>query len=512
MAAEVSVDPALEQPIDDHPAGVYRLAYVVAFAALSASVPYLTPGLERFQVWAPGDPIPFAGLIELWPTPRAGSSIGGAIGASTVSGQSDEALLSEAPLPSPLQNVQVSRAQEPPTTEVSILKLSPSEYEGLTQDIEDPDGVMRHFYGALHKVHAQEPGALARLSFYGTSTNGADRVTHVLREQFNRAFGDGGKGWIPIAPGWQYQVHQDVSWSHRSWRTSVVNRGTEQNGRYGLGGVLARNAGIGSRASFGTADADGELNRSVSRFILFYQAYPEGGSLVATVEGREPRTLSTAASEVEDRTLEIPVPGGSHTLKIGVDEGRLKLYGVVMEGDGPGVVVDGLMLIGAFTRVLLNFDSDHIAEQVRQRGSDLLVFWMGANDAVSTSVPYERDEYVRRYATILERFRRARADLSCIVMSVLDKGVRNHGRIRTRDRVPDLVDAQREAARTAGCAFFNTYEAIGGAGTMRRWYRHQPRLVTADLGHLTAPGSRIVGTLFYKALVKGYGDWLAENP
>ena len=46
-----------------------------------------------------------------------------------------------------------------------------------------------------------------------------------------------------------------------------------------------------------------------------------------------------------------------------------------------------------------------------------------------------------------------------------------------------LVDVQKKIAAETGCAFFNTFHAMGGAGTMARWYNAKPRLVSADLIH-----------------------------
>ena len=48
--------------------------------------------------------------------------------------------------------------------------------------------------------------------------------------------------------------------------------------------------------------------------------------------------------------------------------------------------------------------------------------------------------------------------------------------------------------------------AMGGEGTMGRWYHAQPRLVSADFMHPMPAGAAIVGGLFESALVKSYED------
>lgn len=517
---------------EPHPAGVWRALQITVLAAAFVWIPYVVPGLEELQVVGPHDDWPLTDLLTSTPR-QGGAGLAGALREHRDLGldEDDEALLESAPLPPPValrsRPSPPSRRPRPPRTSNTTPgaptpvpepppRVEQAEYEGLTREIEDPRGAMTIYYRQLARV-ANGERVLARMSVYGTSTNGADRMTSQLRRLLQRRFGDGGKGWVPVAPGWRYQRHQDVEWSAEGWDTFVVNRGDGPLDRYGFGGVVAVHGEGEATSRFGTT-SDGPGTR-VGVFRLFYQGFPEGGPVELTVDEGAPRRLDTRADAVEDRVETIEVPDGAHTLTLRAPalegeapaEGDLRMYGVTMERAGPGVVVDGLALIGAFTRVLRLFDHDHLATQVRQRDPDLVVFWMGANDAVSESVAYVPDRYARHYRGILRRYREANPEMSCLVMSVLDKGERVNGRIVTRSRVPRLVAAQREIALAEGCAFFDTFLAMGGEGTMARWYANRPRLVTDDLGHLTASGSRIMGTLLYRAILKGYDDWIAAG-
>ena len=57
------------------------------------------------------------------------------------------------------------------------------------------------------------------------------------------------------------------------------------------------------------------------------------------------------------------------------------------------------------------------------------------------------------------------------------------------------------------CAFFNTFMAMGGNGTMGEWYGAEPRLVGADFIHPMPSGAKIVGNLFYRALLDSYNKF-----
>jgi len=461
-------------------------------------VPYLSPGLGEYRVWTAGEPLPLSGIFEFASLRRPAMSSQGATAAAVQ--VTDEELLRAALLPRSEPEVDQGQDGLPPAQ--ALVEFEPAEDEQIAVGIEDPTREMDHFYERMLRVAAEEPDAVARIAVYGTSTNGADRATRSLRHAMAERFGDAGKGWVAISPGWRYHAHQDVEWSHSGWRTQVVNRGENPTGRYGFGGVVATANGAGALSRFGTV-TEGPSNRSIDRFQIYYRSRPDGGNLEVQVDGGEAEVISTRSDEGADQIHQVEVERGPHEISVRSAGGAVELYGVAMENGGPGVVVDAVSLIGAFTRVLLNFDSDHYASQVRSRQSDLLMFWLGANDAVAAGVPFQRSRFVEQFTEILRRAQMARPESSCLVMSIMDKGERVGRFIRTHRRVPRVVDAQREAARNAGCAFFNVYEAMGGAGTMARWRRMDPRLVSGDLGHLTGFGSRVVGRIMYSALMQG---------
>ena len=93
-------------------------------------------------------------------------------------------------------------------------------------------------------------------------------------------------------------------------------------------------------------------------------------------------------------------------------------------------------------------------------------------------------------------------------MSPMDRGERKEsGEIATIEGMPHLVDLESKTASELGVAFFNTFEAMGGEGTMAKWYNGEPRLVGADFIHPMPAGARIVGELLYNALRDGYNEY-----
>jgi len=167
-------------------------------------------------------------------------------------------------------------------------------------------------------------------------------------------------------------------------------------------------------------------------------------------------------------------------------------------------------LIGSFTQRLDYQEPKHIAEQVKHRDNDLLVFMLGGNDVqrekmdlYRTMAPYE-EEYTR----VIKKFRAGKPEASCLIMSLTDHGERV-GRvgIRTRRIVPKLVASQKMVAEAQGCAFFNTFEAMGGDGSIGRWYHASPRLAGADFAHPTSAGHEVIAELLVRSLMQGYAEF-----
>jgi lysophospholipase L1-like esterase len=56
-------------------------------------------------------------------------------------------------------------------------------------------------------------------------------------------------------------------------------------------------------------------------------------------------------------------------------------------------------------------------------------------------------------------------------------------------------------------AFWSTFEAMGGEGSMSRWLRAKPQLGGADLTHPTPLGAEVIGDMLSDAILDAYESW-----
>jgi lysophospholipase L1-like esterase len=365
----------------------------------------------------------------------------------------------------------------------------------------DPSGkALDGFFGALSRTAAKLPGAVTRIAHFGDSIVVSDYVSSTLRRKLQGAFGDAGHGFVLMANAWPAYFHADVSrYATAGFSVSRIVGPYAPDGLYGLGGVsFTAPPNVLSRV--GTAES-GDFGRKVASFTLFYLEQPGGGSLTLSVDDGPPSELSTSGPSVASKTHRLEVADGPHQLTVLTKRGTSRLFGVVLERDTPGVVLDALGVQGARIRFMDKQDDQHWADQLRLRGPQLLIYQFGANESADGFL-YAMSDYHRTMREVLEQGKRALPESSCLVIGAMDRAAKVGDEIVSLRVMPDLLKNQQQAALEAGCAFFDTYTAMGGARSMPRWVKKG--LGQADLTHPTSVGAEIIGTWIYRALMSSF--------
>ncbi len=375
----------------------------------------------------------------------------------------------------------------------------PDDDEDVARALELPaPGALDGFYAQLAQTDAGFDGAVTRVAHWGDSAIAGDHVTSALRSRMQRRFGDAGHGWHLISTPTLSYRHRGIRFKKGDWENCYIINACRADGHYGYGGTLFTSKG-GSKVTFGTA-RKGATGRRVSRFELWYAAEPRGGPIKVRIDDGEPQTLDGRADEVTDRYAVFEVPDGEHEIDIRVSAGRGRLYGVVLERNGPGVVWDGLSNLGAFTGRMLKADPAHMRAQIDRRDPHLLVFQFGGNDLIMKASKYGLLEQQTR--DLIRLYRGSENPRACLVVSPVDHGERKGGRIVSVDAMEPVTEIQRRVALEEGCAFFDTQAAMGGPGAIALW--RERNLMSADLAHLSEEGQQVIGHMIYLALMQGY--------
>lgn len=356
-------------------------------------------------------------------------------------------------------------------------------------NLRDPAHALDHFYGALLK------GGTVRILHYGDSPTTGDLITADARAALQREFGDAGSGFVLIARPWAWYNHRGVEMdASSSWKIDIAGIAQLKDGMHGLGGV----------SFIGTPGAAAHWRvRGQSYIEIAYLAQPGGGEFAVDADDKPLGTVETAADARSAAYAAFKIPPGAAGFTVRVTRGTVRLYGVEFR-KSHGVIYSALGINGANVTLLSrSFNEHHWAAELRHYKPDLVIVNYGTNesgypDFVNKTWAPEMKEVVRRLHAALP-------DSSVLLMSPMDRGERKiGGEIETVPLLPHLVGIEAKVASDTGAAFFNTFEAMGGEGTMARWYAAEPRLVSADFIHPMPAGAKIVGELLYNALRDGF--------
>ncbi len=368
------------------------------------------------------------------------------------------------------------------------------------QALENPDRLAA-FYERLAAVDdgAQE---VVRVVHLGASMIGGDDLPGILRTKFQTRFGDGGAGLVLLSRYMPNYLHQWVKIQASGWDHCYIAYLCKGDGHYGLGGTTFWSSG-GASSTLRTRKH--ELGGSVSKFEVWYVADKRGGRMRVRVDGGEPESISTRSETLEDRYHAIDVEPGPHRIKVeATGGGRTRGYGVVFETDGPGITWEQFSMLGAFTKRMLGWNPEHIAGQIAHRDPDLIVFTYGGNDTRRVANgKLTKEKYIEEYVEAVTRVRAGKPGVPCLITSMTDRAKSLEFKIMP-EHTQVIATAQREVADEAGCAFFDSYNAMGGPGSLMKWRAEEPPLASGDLKHLNHRGRIKLGGWIYDALVSGY--------
>ena len=453
-----------------------KTAVTAFLVVLGALVPYLVPGTERYRLVSAADLALVTGSFR--GVPRAPLV------------KRNEALVSAAVPPVP--ELRPPETGGPPT-EARPKRSVPTAALPLVP-IEDPSNELGRFFERLEAVEEKQAGALVRITHLGDSPLTGDLISGEARQMLQAELGDGGPGFVLVGRPWGWYSHQGIGIEAKGWTAMSPLLLPGNGGQHGLGLVSFTSSSDSARSEI--RREHGTFNRAEVTF----SAAPGRGTLLVSIDGGPEEEVPTSAPERRAGHFAAVAPGGAKRIALRPKgDGEVTLYGVVLETDGPGLVYDAVGANGASIQALNLLDETDWIEALALRRSDLVILNYGTNESTMEGIGGPR--YEREYAETIRRVRTALPGASVLVMAPMDRGVRlDDGSVGTLPSIRRLVSVQRRIAKENGCAYFDTFAAMGGEGTMGRWYEHDPRLVTGDFTHTTKPGSDRVARLLVGAL------------
>jgi lysophospholipase L1-like esterase len=327
-----------------------------------------------------------------------------------------------------------------------------------------------------------------RISWFGDSLTADDHMTHSLRTSLGAKLGDGGPGFLFAAPPHPYC-------QHRACRRAPSEEWTV----HGIAGLVPPDKLLGLGGSADT-DRGGTIELvptgAVASVDVHYLGEPGGGTIELLADRTSIAKVATKNDAKASRFLRADVPAGTKRIVLRAS-GNARLFGITLEA-ARGAVVDNLGIVNATAKSMHDHErDDHLRVQLAHRAPDLVIAMYGANEAEwlapnGTGMA----EHEQKLGDVLEAFRASGA--ACLVVSPLDQIDWRDPKQPPRASIPAMVDAQRRAAKRAGCAFWDAYAWMGGKGSSIGW--HKRGLIVGDFQHPTSEGAATIADAIFGAV------------
>jgi lysophospholipase L1-like esterase len=377
---------------------------------------------------------------------------------------------------------------------------------GLRIPVHDPSGrALDGFYAGLERARS---GGKARIAVWGASHVAADFFTGYVREQLQSRFGDAGHGFILPAQPWRSyrHLHVDVESNWRRWDTHRIRTGNWVEDHYGYAGVAVESDRSDAWGAVTTAE-HGAIGRHAGVYDVWFLKQEGGGDFDVFIDGRRVGRVPTAGEERAPGYAAFQVEDGPHRFEVRVrGNGPVRLFGVVVERESPGVVVDTLGINGARVQSHLYWHDALYREHLRRRAPDMVVLAYGTNESGDDDVPIE--EYEARLRQVVARMREVVPEASCLLVGPTDRPMVEAGQVADRPRTAQLVEVQRRVSEETGCAFFDVVAFMGGPLSMQQWVELE--YGQSDYIHFTRAGYERLGRALFEAVMRDYPAPLPE--
>lgn len=393
----------------------------------------------------------------------------------------------------------------------------------LRYQIHYPNNDPSLFNDLFASLEALGPGkkSLHVLHFGGSQIEG-DRITEHLRAELQARFSGNGPGWLPAVPfvgSRTVLIEHSENWKRYAMYGLVDS--TVQHNHYGAMGLYARLPEEYDSTRIDTSLRQGWLHyktrgsadqkaRSFSRFTLFY-GYNKYPVTLRLVGGEQ--TIHETILQPSEKTQVF-----QHSLGVMRRDLRLEfsgiespeIYGVSLEGSS-GIMVSNISLRGQAGTHFWTQPSQQMRAMFGSTNVRLIILQFGAN-----AVPYSKNEaaiqeYSERFGKNIAYLRKLSPAASVIVIGPADMAKKSGTEWTTYPMLTQLRDAMKQTAFNAGAAYWDPYEAMGGAGTIQQWVLSDPPLAVNDHVHFTIEGAEKIAQWFYEAFIKDYDNYLSSK-
>jgi LysM repeat protein/lysophospholipase L1-like esterase len=344
----------------------------------------------------------------------------------------------------------------------------------------------------------QTPTRKLKILHIGDSHVQTDIFTGFIRNEMQKIFGDGGRGYVfPYAAAATHSAYDYKTSYTGVW---AFSRNTEAKPTYDLGITGAAVHTADSSASFKFVFPSWALKDDFSVIKLYCKRSPKSFDLKIKASGVASPLYVDCNAFNDKLYIEIKLPKTSDTLEFFVNktdtiQNFFECYGLLIEtGDDKGILYNSVGINGASLKSILR--ENLMLYQLSELRPDAVIIDLGVNDIYKA--PFYKNEIEKDLSKIIDIIQRSSPDAAIIISNPQDV----YYKYWDETNCKNFSQLSREIAFKKGCAFYDYYNISGGQTSMLKWF--SSGLAQPDKVHLTAPGYYVRGELMMNAILNSY--------
>ena len=417
----------------------------------------------------------------------------------------------ESYLQDPMRNINLDSLMEVTKRNQELLAESQDTlsyfYDYLTcspNRIHFPDSNYTYFDSLFHEMEvADTTGNIVRIMHYGDSQLEMDRISAILRERLQERFGGSGTGMLPMI---QKVPTVSIAQSASGDLARFAIVGEAHRAAHRRYGPMAQYSSVSGAAAFSFAATRNNYSqkrvKEISRVSVLLGQNSKGFLMTLKCDSYPllKTTLDTASADVSLVSWNLPGNAEHGTISF---VGNAEIYGVMLDGQG-GVTVDNVALRGSAGNVFTKIDQPIFIESFRKMGTRLIILEFGTNAMPGISSRSGISQYM---GTITEQFdylHEVAPDVKLLFVGPSDMGKSRGGKITSWPLLSELNDSLKVNCLRHGVAYWDTFDVMGGTGSVSTWVNHSPAFVGPDFIHFTTKGANEIGGALADAILFYY--------
>jgi len=372
------------------------------------------------------------------------------------------------------------------------IKYIETAFEKMVPVFELPEDNLSYFNTFFTKAEAARPNhKIVRVLYYGDSQIELDRFSSNLRAFFQQKFGGGGPGMVPfhqtIPTGALNQSYSGEYSLFSLW--GDVRRNKE--GDYGPLGKMFRMNGTNSFTA-STVNRRGVVDRRDNYSNISLLINNLKGHFAAEFSDRTNQmkyAIQTDSSGIQ--LLDFPLNFSTQSFSITMN-GNANIYGVLID-DGFGVAVDNIAMRGAGGLHFTSKNDSLMRETYRLLNVGMFILQFGGNAVPGLSGAKSVEIYVANIISQIEYLQRVAPNIPILFIGPSDMLSIVDGELKTYKHLPLLVERLSAEIPKSGAAFWNMYQVMGGANSMRAWVKKG--WAGSDYVHFTTKGANEIANV-----------------